>query len=61
MVLDKGQLRETNTTNLEELKDEIRKLWVLRINNTPYTRKLGESISDRIQKEIRSDGNLTLY
>ena len=30
----KVQLRETKPTNLKELKDEIRKLWVLRMDDS---------------------------
>ena len=32
--LMKVQLRETKPTNLKELKDEIRKLWVLRMDDS---------------------------
>ena len=57
----KVQLRETKPTNLEELKDEIRKLWVLRMDNSPYLKKLVESMPDRIQEVIQRDGNVPHY
>ena len=57
----KVQLRETKLTNLEELKVEIKKLWVLRMDDSPYLKKLVESVPDRIQEVILRDGNVTHY
>ena len=45
----------------EELKDEIRKLWVLRMDDSPYLKKLVESMPDRIQEVIQRDRNVTHY
>jgi hypothetical protein len=36
----KMQLKETHPTNLEELKVEIKKLWVLRMDDSQYLKKL---------------------
>ena len=57
----KVQLKETHPTNLDELKDEIKKLWVLRMDDSPYLKKLVESMPDRIQEVIERDGNVTHY
>jgi transposase len=57
----KMQLKETHPTNLEELKVEIKKLWVLRMDDSQYLKKLVESMPDRIQEVIARDGNATHY
>jgi hypothetical protein len=57
----KMEVKETHPTNLEELKVEIKKLWVLRMDDSQYLKKLMESILDRIQKVIARDGNATHY
>ena len=49
----KVQLRETQPTNMEELKDEIRKLWVIRMDDSEE--------SARIREVIERDGNVTHY
>jgi hypothetical protein len=57
----KMQLKETHPTNLEELKVEIKKLWVLRMNDSQYLNKLMESMPDRIQEVIARDIKATHY
>ncbi len=44
------QLKEKHPINLEKLKVEIKKLWVLRIDDSQYLKKLMESMPDRIQE-----------
>ncbi len=51
------QLKETHPTNLEEIK----KLWVLRMDGSQYLKKLMESMLDRIQEVIARDENATHY
>jgi peroxiredoxin family protein len=46
----KMQLKETHPTNLEELKVEIKKQWVFRMDDSQYLKKLMESMTDRIQE-----------
>ncbi len=55
------QVKETHPTNVEELKVEIKKLWVLRMDVSQYLKKLMESMPDRIQEVIARDGNATHY
>jgi hypothetical protein len=57
----KLQLKETHPTNLKELKVEIKKLWILRMDDSQYLKKLMESMPDRIQEVIARDGNATHY
>jgi hypothetical protein len=57
----KLQLKETHPNNLEELKVEIKKLWVLRMDDSQYLKILMESMLDRIQEVIARDGNATHY
>ncbi len=49
------KLKETHPTNLEEFKVEIKKLWVLKMDNSQYLKKLMESMPDRIQEVIARD------
>ena len=55
------QLKNTHPTNQEELKDEIRKLWVLKMDNFPYLKKLVKSMPNRIPEVISRGGNVTRY
>ncbi len=57
----KMQLKETHPTNLEELKVEVKKLSVLRMDASQYLKKLVESMPDGIQEVIARDGNATHY
>ena len=61
VVQDEGAALGDPAHQLEELKDEIRQLWVLRIDDTPYLKKLVESLPAKIQEEIERDGNVTHY
>ena len=57
----KQQLKNVHATNLEELKEEITKLWVLRMDNCDYLKKLVESMPQRLQEVTDRDGNVTHY
>jgi hypothetical protein len=57
----KMQLKETHPTNLEELKVEIKKLWVLRMDDSQYLKKLMESMPDRIQERWKCHPLLEMY
>ena len=57
----KPQLKTTIPTNMEQLKEEILKLWVFRMKDSPYLKKLVESIPQRLQEVIEQDGNVTHY
>jgi hypothetical protein len=43
------------------LKVEVKKLWVLRMDDYQYLKKLVESMPDGIQEIIARDGNATHY
>ncbi len=49
------QLKETHPNNLKELKVEVKKLWVLRMDDSQYLKKLVESMPDGIQEVIAID------
>jgi hypothetical protein len=56
----KVQLKDTSPTNLEQLKDEILKLWVIRMEDSAYLKNLMEYMPQRLQEEIEQGGNITL-
>jgi hypothetical protein len=57
----KGQLKSTSPTNLEQLKAEILKLWVIRMEDSTYLKNLVESMPRRLQEVIEQGGNITHY
>ena len=48
-------------TNLEELKQEILKLWCLKMNDCKYLRQLVESMPRRLEEVIQREGGMTKY
>jgi hypothetical protein len=57
----KAQLSKTHTTNLEQLKEDILKLWLRRIDNSSYLKELVESIPQQLQEVIDRGRNVTHY
>ena len=57
----KVQLKEVNCTNIEMLKEEIKKLWVTRMTDSQYLRNLVESMPRCLQEVIAREGGLTKY
>jgi hypothetical protein len=57
----KLQLRETSCTNMKEWKEEIVKLWVTRMSDSDYLKKLVESMPRRLAEVIEKDGATTGY
>jgi hypothetical protein len=57
----KVQLKSTYPTNLEQLKEEILKLWVIRMEDSAYLKNLVESMPRRLQEVIEWGGNITHY
>ena len=58
----KNQLKESSRcTNLQELRQEILKLWAEKMNNIQYLRNLVESMPRRLQDVIERDGGCTKY
>jgi hypothetical protein len=55
------QLKSTSPTNLEQLKEEILKLWVIRMQDSAYLKNLVESMPRRLQEVIERGGNITHY
>jgi hypothetical protein len=54
----KVQLKSTSPTNLEQLKEEILKLWVIRMEDSAYLKNLVESMPRRLQEVIERGGNI---
>jgi hypothetical protein len=60
--LMKMQLQEdTHPTNLQALKEEITRLWVLKMADSQVLRNMVESMPDRLQEVIQWGGNTTKY
>jgi hypothetical protein len=57
----KVQLKSTSPTNLEQLKEEILKLWVIRMEDSTYLKNLVESMPRRLQEVKERGGNITHY
>jgi hypothetical protein len=57
----KVQLRESKATNLQELQQDITRLWVLKMDDSQYLRNLVESMPRRLEDVIRRDCNPTKY
>jgi hypothetical protein len=56
----KHQLKEVHPINLQEFQQEFTRLWVLKMENSPY-KKLVESIPNRLQEVIAWEGKTTQY
>ncbi len=52
----KVQLREFKATNLKELKEDVTKLWVLKMDDCQCLRNLVESMPRRLEDVIRREG-----
>ena len=46
---------------LDELQNEIRRLWVLKMDDSPYLKKLVESMPGRLQEVIAREEFVTHY
>ena len=57
----KLQLRKTHPSNLEELKMEITRLWVIRLEDSDYLRGLVDSMPRRVQEVLAREGATTHY
>jgi ABC-type transport system involved in cytochrome bd biosynthesis fused ATPase/permease subunit len=56
------QLRDdTHPTNLQALKEEITRLWVLKMADSQVLHNMLESMPDRLQEVIQKGGNTTKY
>ncbi len=54
------QLQEdTHPTNLQALKEEITRLWVLKMADSQVLRNMVESMPDSLQEVIQKGGNTT--
>jgi hypothetical protein len=56
----KHKLKEVHHTNLQEVQQEITRLWVLKMDDSPY-KKLVDSMLNRLQKVIARQGSNTHY
>jgi hypothetical protein len=56
----KHQLKEVHPNILQEVQQEITRLWVLKMDDSPY-KKLVESMLNRLQEVIPKEGNTTHY
>ncbi len=57
----KVQLRESKATNLQELQQDVTRLWVLKMDDCQYLRNLVESMPRRLEDVFRREGNPTKY
>jgi hypothetical protein len=55
----KMQLQESHPTNLDQLREEIKRLWVLRVEDSQIMRILMESMPKRPLEVIERGGNTT--
>ncbi len=55
------QLQESHPTNLDQLKEEIKRLWFLMMEASQILRILIESMPKRLLKAIERGGNTTDY
>jgi len=55
----KVQLRESKATNLQELQQDVTRLWVLKMDDGQYLRNLVVSMPSRLEDVIRRGGNPT--
>jgi hypothetical protein len=55
------QLQESHPTNLDQLREEIKRLWVLRMEDSQILRSPVESMPKRLLEVIERGGNTTLY
>jgi hypothetical protein len=56
----KHQLKEVHPINLQEFQQEITRLWVLKMEDSPY-KKLVKSMPNRLEEVIAWEGNTTHY
>jgi hypothetical protein len=57
----KMQLRESHPTNLDQLREEVKRLWVLRMEDSQILRSLVESMPKRLLEVIERGGNTVRY
>ncbi len=57
----KVKLREFKATNLQELQQDLTRLWVLKMDDSQYLRNLVKSVPRRLEDVIRTEGNHTKY
>lgn len=57
----KTQLQDSKATSLPQLQEEIRQLWVTKMDDSAYLRALVESMPRRLQAVLDADGNATKY
>jgi hypothetical protein len=57
----KMQLQESHPTNLDQLREKIKRLWVLRMEDSQILRSLMYSMPKRLLGVIERGGNTTHY
>jgi transposase len=57
----KVQLKSTSPSNIEQLKEEILKLRVIKMKDSAYLKNLVESMPWRLQEVIERGGNIIHY
>jgi hypothetical protein len=57
----KMPLKSTCSSNLEQLNEEILKLWVIRMEYSAYLQNLVESMPWSLQEVIEKGGNISHY
>ncbi len=57
----KGQLVNSTSTNLKELQEEIKRLWMIKMADSQYLKSLVESMPRRLAEVIERGGATTKY
>ncbi len=57
----KTQLRDCQANSIPQLKEEIKQLWILKMDDCQYLRSLVESMPRRLQAVLENGGNAIKY
>jgi hypothetical protein len=57
----KNKLQDSKATSLPQLKQEIKELWTLHMDDIQYLKNLVESMPRRLEAVILNEGNSTKY
>ncbi len=57
----KNKLQDSKATSLPQLKQEIKELWTLHMDDIQYLKNLVESMPRRLEVVILNEGNSTKY
>ncbi len=61
LVLDEGAAQEIQGHHLQELQQDVTRLWVLKMDDSQYLSNLVDTMPRRLEDVIRREGNPTKY